>query len=235
MTPNIRHVILDIEGTIAPISFVHDVMFPFARRRLSDYLKTTWDEPAVCAARDRISADANHAEFAFDELIAHLTSLMDRDAKTTGLKLLQGLIWESGFQSGELVAPLYDDVAPAIRAWARTGISTSIYSSGSAQAQRLFLAHSNAGDLTPLIRGYFDTTVGPKQSAESYRNICRTLECEPATALFISDISGELDAAATACLQTRLAVRPGNAPVAETSHATIRLLAKIRLTPPQQP
>jgi enolase-phosphatase E1 len=137
--------------------------------------------------------------------------LMDADAKATGLKQLQGLIWKSGFESGELKAHVYEDVPPALESWTAAGKDVRIYSSGSVQAQRLFFGHTIAGDLLPRFRGHYDTTTGPKKEAESYRKIAAAFGLPLTAILFLSDIVTELDAAREAGLATALVVRPGNA------------------------
>jgi enolase-phosphatase E1 len=224
--PAFRVVLLDIEGTITPISFVYDVLFPYARRELAAFLAQRWDEPEVRSARARIATDAGGADFSRESIVPHLLDLMDRDVKATGLKELQGLIWRDGYDRGGLRSILFPDVPPAIRGWREAGIAVCIYSSGSVAAQKVFLAHTEFGDLTPLIRDYFDTTTGAKQEVESYRRIARRLDVDAAGVLFISDVPAELDAAVAAGMAVRLAVRPGNRPIGECAHATIRSLAE---------
>jgi enolase-phosphatase E1 len=223
----VQGVLLDIEGTTSSISFVYDVMFPFVRRELSRYLQQHWNDDALAKARDLIAVDAGHPSFAAwcdaasateatrqREIVqAEVTRLMDGDVKATGLKQLQGLIWEDGFRSGEMKAHVYDDVPPAIRQWNEQGRDVRIYSSGSIQAQKLFFGHTIAGDLLPLLRGHYDTTTGPKREAASYTKIARHFELPPQAILFVSDVVAELNAAREAGLQTALAIRPGNAPV----------------------
>jgi enolase-phosphatase E1 len=136
---------------------------------------------------------------------------MDRDRKSPALKRWQGLIWEEGYQAGLLHGEVYPDVAPAIRRWRASGIDVAIYSSGSELAQRRLFASTAEGDLTPLFSGFFDTAVGPKVEAASYRRIVSALAHEPASTLFVSDVTRELRAAEAAGCQTRLCVRPGNA------------------------
>lgn len=137
---------------------------------------------------------------------------MDRDRKSTGLKIIQGEIWRGGFESGALRGEVYRDVKPALERWRAENLVISIYSSGSATAQRLLFGHSTAGDLTPLIARHFDTTVGPKRSAESYAMIARTLEIPTNALLFVSDVDAELVAARAAGMDTRLCVRSTDAP-----------------------
>jgi enolase-phosphatase E1 len=137
---------------------------------------------------------------------------MDLDRKSPSLKSLQGLIWARGYRSGELTSEIFPDVGPALERWRAAGLRVAIYSSGSVLAQRLLFGHTPAGDLTPLFSGFFDTAVGPKTSADSYRAIALALECAPARLLFVSDVVAELDAAHAAGCRTALAVRPGNPP-----------------------
>ncbi len=223
----IRCLLLDIEGTIAPIAFVHEVLFPYARRELPAYLATHRQRPDVQAACSQVAHDAGAATLADRELLAHLLALMDRDAKSTGLKQLQGLIWADGYRNGRIQAELFADVAPALRRFHAAGISLRIYSSGSIQAQRDLLAHTTDGDLSPLIAGFYDTTSGPKREAASYARILASAGFAPGEMLFVSDLEAELDAAQAAGLPVRLCVRPGNAPVVLPRHATVRTLDEL--------
>jgi enolase-phosphatase E1 len=244
MGSQIRGILLDIEGTTSSVRFVYDVMFPFVRRELERYLKAGWGSRELSTACDQIACDAGYesleawakAARAGDGpsqqqlVIAEVTRLMDGDVKATGLKHLQGLIWENGFRSGEMQAHVYDDVPPALNRWREAGLDTRIYSSGSIQAQKLFFAHTTAGNLLPLLSGHYDTTTGPKKEANSYGKIAREFGLAPNAILFISDVVAELDAARAAGFQTALALRPGNAPVtAGNSHQEIRTFEEVRL------
>ena len=139
--------------------------------------------------------------------------LMDRDRKSPGLKLLQGMIWDEGYRSGELKGEVFPDVPPALGRWRDAGIHVAIYSSGSVAAQLLLFRHSNYGDLTHLISGYFDTRTGPKTAKTSYESIASAMGCEPREVMFFSDAVRELDPAREAGCHTRLVMREGNAPV----------------------
>ena len=139
---------------------------------------------------------------------------MDGDVKATGLKELQGLIWQEGYAAGRLKSHVYPDVPPALRRWAERGLDLRVYSSGSVGAQKVFFAHTEAGDLLGLFRGHYDTTTGPKREAESYRRIAADMKMPPSAVLFLSDVPRELDAAREAGMRTALVVRPGNVPAA---------------------
>ena len=220
-------VLLDIEGTTTPISFVHDVLFSYARTHLRDYLErhdgSSELNEVVRRLRDEHLADVSGGEQppplvlsdrepTLDSIAAYLTWLMDRDRKSPALKLLQGHIWERGYQAGELRGQVYDDVAPAIRRWRDHGIVVAIYSSGSELAQRRLFESTSHGDLTPLMSGFFDTGVGAKVEAGSYRRIAGALDRPVGQVLFVSDVSRELQAACEAGLSVVLSLRPGNAP-----------------------
>lgn len=220
---SIKCILLDIEGTTSSISFVYDVMFPFVRKNLDSFLAENWNAATV---QDCLPLLANELgqesvaqwlggddESANSAVATGVIRLMDNDVKATGLKKLQGAIWKAGFESGELVAHLYGDVAPAIKAWNQLGMDVRIYSSGSVQAQKLFFAHTLAGNLLPLLKGHYDTTIGNKKEKQSYVAIADDIGVAAEDVLFVSDIAAELDAAAAAGMETRLSIRPGNHPV----------------------
>ncbi|HBI45371.1 MAG TPA: acireductone synthase [Planctomycetales bacterium] len=219
----LRAVLLDIEGTTSSVQFVYEVLFPFARRELTDFLRRRWGDPdvaracemiardAVARSGDRATTEGDHATP--ESVAAEAIRLMDGDEKATGLKELQGLIWQEGYAAGRLTSHVYPDVAPALRCWAEQGMDLRIFSSGSVAAQKVFFAHTDAGDLLPLFHGHYDTTTGPKREAESYRRIAADMKLPTTAILFLSDVRQELDAAAEAGMRTGLVVRPGNAPV----------------------
>lgn len=181
-----RAIVTDIEGTTSSIAFVHEVLFPYARAHLPAFV----DDPAE---------------------VAELRRWIDEDRKTPSLKALQGRIWRRGYESGELVAHVYDDAVRGLRAWRAAGVRLHVYSSGSAAAQKLLFGHSLAGDLTPLFERYFDTGVGPKTSADSYGRIAAELGLEPGAILFLSDAAAEIEAARAGGLQAVRIVRDGPA------------------------
>jgi enolase-phosphatase E1 len=208
-----RHILLDIEGTTSSIAFVADVLFPYARHELEPFLRRRWDEPEVVRARALLAKDVQAAgELELEALCATAYRLMDADAKATGLKELQGLIWREGYDAGRLVSHVYPDVPPTLAEWARRGLDVRIYSSGSVTAQKVYFAHTEAGDLLPLLRGHYDTTTGHKRAAESYRRIAADMQAPSGGVLFLSDVTAELDAAAETGMRTGLVVRSGNAP-----------------------
>jgi enolase-phosphatase E1 len=226
--PSATLILLDIEGTTTPIDFVYKTLFPFARARVKDYLSRNWDalevQSDLAQLRAEQSADVaqglnppaleceSSAEL-LESTVAYMRWLMDRDRKTTPLKAIQGRIWQEGYQAGELFGEVFDDVPPAFARWRRQNKLICIYSSGSALAQELLFAHTTAGDLTDYICRYFDTTIGHKIEADSYRRIAEELRLAPAEAVFISDAVAELDAARAAGMKTILALRPGNRPI----------------------
>jgi enolase-phosphatase E1 len=195
-----RAVLLDIEGTIGDIAFVREVLFPFARARLGDVLKARWSEaeirPIVHEAREASGQPLSTAGEAARQFLAW----MDEDKKITPLKTLQGIIWREGYASGELKAHLYPDAIEAIRAWHAKGLRLYIYSSGSIEAQKLYVAHSVAGNLTALFGGFFDTTTGAKGDSASYTKIAAAIGLPAKDITFFSDAPAETRAAESAGL-----------------------------------
>ncbi|HEU4664451.1 MAG TPA: acireductone synthase [Dokdonella sp.] len=211
----ITTILTDIEGTTSSISFVKDVLFPYARARLPAFVVTHGDEPEVQHWLHEAAKEAGLVSASRQEIIDLLVAWIDADRKSTALKALQGMIWKDGYASGEYRAHVYPEVPARLRAWQAAGKRLYVFSSGSVPAQRLFFAHSDAGDLTPCFSGYFDTEVGPKRDADSYRRIATAIDVPPAAILFLSDIVEELDAAAAAGLQTTLLARaPATCPAA---------------------
>jgi enolase-phosphatase E1 len=226
-------VVVDIEGTTTPASFVYQTLFPYARDGLRGYLAAHENSLSdalglLCDEwRDDVARGEPVESFVTDEnggasqWATYLEWLMDRDRKSPGLKLIQGRIWEGGYTSGTLRGEVYADVAPAFARWQLAGAQVAIYSSGSMLAQRQLFSHSTAGDLSGFIDSYFDTGVGAKRESSSYRRIVTVLALAPERALFISDIPEELDAASDAGMSTRLCVRGENPNIAVHLHETI--------------
>jgi enolase-phosphatase E1 len=206
-------VLTDIEGTTSSIAYVRDRLFPFAQAALDGFLAAHGSEPAVAAILAEVRAAAPGQDPA-----AALRGWMAADAKATPLKALQGLIWRQGYADGRLRGHLWPDVAACLRAWAAAGLTLAVYSSGSAEAQRDLFGHSEAGDLTPLFRGFFDTRVGAKREAPSYAAIAAALGLPPADILFLSDVAEELDAAAAAGLRACQLVRAADGTAASGRH-----------------
>lgn len=277
----IRAVLLDIEGTTTPVTFVADVLFPYARKHLRRHLEQhigsrehqilpdgprdsgtraggPRDEPAASAEYavlfDRLrdeheadrragasppawddatpDADSEQRTARLESVAAYCEWLIDREMnalrtggpaprKSTSLKTIQGHIWQEGYVRGELIGQVFDDVRPALERWHGRGLQVGIFSSGSVLAQRLLFEHSSAGDLTPFLQWYFDTTTGAKGDAGSYRRIAEAMNLTPDAIVFVSDIVKELDAAREAGMLTRLSLRPGNAPQAVGGHTEI--------------
>jgi enolase-phosphatase E1 len=228
-------ILLDIEGTTTPIAFVTATLVPYARAHIRSYLERNGDSRQYTALleafRREHAADAQARQpvppwtgsglGARASVEAYAEWLMSHDRKSPALKELQGYIWEEGYKAGDLVAPVYPDVAAAFERWRASGRAIAIFSSGSVLAQRWLFRCSTAGDLTPFLQWYFDTGTGPKQDPASYARIARETSQAPANILFISDVVAELDAARAAGMGTRLSLRPGNHPQPANDHPSV--------------
>lgn len=223
----IRAIVTDIEGTTSSLSFVKDVLFPYARAHLPDYIRTRAQEPAVRVQLDATSREAGQS-LDDEAAIAQLQRWIDEDRKITPLKTLQGMIWENGYRHGDFRGHIYDDAARHLKAWKATGLALYVFSSGSVQAQKLLFAHTAFGDLTPLFSGYFDTTIGAKREPEAYRRIAAAINVPADETLFLSDIREELDAARAAGMHTAWLLRDGAQP-ADAVHPVARGFDDIRI------
>lgn len=223
---NVRAILLDIEGTTTPVAFVYEVLFPYVRLHLQEFLQQRQSTDQLFTVVSEFGAehradvvrgktppgwrdDSPAAEL--ESVIRYVFWLMDQDRKSTALKSLQGEIWEVGYLSGRLRGEVYPDVAPALARWQKQQKRIYIYSSGSVLAQKLLFAHTTNGDLTGYLSGYFDTTTGAKRDPNSYRSLSREIDLPANEILFLSDVTAELEAAREAGMKTTLSVRPGNA------------------------
>lgn len=217
-------ILLDIEGTTTPIAFVHNTLFPFAKSRIAGYVQQNLSDLKfeIGQLAEECEADTDYKPElrieSANSVSDYMKFLIDSDRKSTPLKSIQGMIWRTGYESGDLVSVVYPDVAAAMIRWKEASKTIAIYSSGSVLAQQMIFKYSDQGDLTRYIDRYFDTTAGHKRERESYAKIAKELDLSTGEILFVSDIPEELDAAAQSGCQTALSVRDGNAPI-ETTHS----------------
>ncbi|XP_073143785.1 probable bifunctional methylthioribulose-1-phosphate dehydratase/enolase-phosphatase E1 1 [Henckelia pumila] len=231
--PSRRCIVLDIEGTTTPISFVTDVLFPYARDNVGRHLELTYDtaetQDDIKLLQAQVREDLENGvlgaipipsdgekEDVIGALVANVEAMIKADRKITSLKELQGHIWQTGFQNNEIEAIVFDDVPEALEKWHALGIKVYIYSSGSRLAQRLLFGNTTFGDLRKYLSGFFDTTVGNKKETKSYIEITQSLGVDnPSEILFVTDVYQEATAAKAAGLEVIISIRPGNGPLPE--------------------
>lgn len=205
----IKAILTDIEGTTSAVSFVFDVLFPYAKQHLPAFVRQHAGEPDVAAQLQAVRNDSAEPDASVDRVIEILLQWIAEDRKATPLKALQGMVWQQGYQAGQLKGHVYPDAVEALKRWHQAGYALYVYSSGSIQAQKLIFGCSEAGDLSGLFSGYFDTTSGPKREEASYRSIASSIGHPAEAILFLSDIVEELDAAQQAGMATCALVRDG--------------------------
>ena len=218
----IRFILMDIEGTTTSIAFVHEVLFPYASEHLASFIQENVETPEVQAELQAVKQTVQEEQgkaINDPEAVQQLLLWIKEDRKHTALKSLQGLLWKTGYETGQYQGHLYEDVLPVWKKWQAEGIPMGIYSSGSVAAQKLLFGYSVEGDLTPYLSAYFDTNIGHKREVQSYHNIQAELDIPTENILFLSDVEQELDAAKAAGFQTIQLVRPGTSPTAK--HATV--------------
>ncbi len=217
----IKYILTDIEGTTTSIAFVHDVLFPYFIKNCEsfalkhpDKVKEIFEE-----TKNRLHLSEG-TELTFDEITQHFIRSAKIDLKETALKNLQGIVWEAGYKSGEIKSHVYDDVPDVLKFWKEKNIQLGVYSSGSVTAQKLLFAHTTFGDLTPHFSHYFDTRIGAKREAESYKKIRDVLNLNTDEILFLSDIEQELNAAQISGFQTVQLIREQT--IASEKHRTAK-------------
>ncbi|QEY58724.1 acireductone synthase [Pseudomonas sp. C27(2019)] len=199
---SIKAILTDIEGTTSSIAFVYEVLFPYAKLHLPDYVRACAEQEPQAQLLQAVRDEAQEPQADVERVIAILLQWMEGDVKATSLKTLQGLVWQQGYETGEIKGHVYPDAVTALHAWQQHGYALYVYSSGSVQAQKLIFGYSVAGDLTPLFSGYFDTTSGHKREQESYARIAQALDLPAEHILFLSDVVEELDAAQASGMRT---------------------------------
>ncbi|XP_034663154.1 enolase-phosphatase E1 isoform X2 [Drosophila subobscura] len=217
-------VLVDIEGTTTSISFVHDVLFPYAKNNVKKFLAEGWESSSEIKQIVH-TFRVPPTEMDVQIIAGFVRYLIDKDLKVTPLKTLQGLIWQQGYETGELRGHVFEDVPGAFAAWREAGLRIAVYSSGSVAAQKLIFKYSIAGDLLTHLSAHFDTHVGHKQETQSYVNIAKSLGEDPRNILFLTDIPGEAAAARAAGLQAIMLQRPGNAPLTDDQKSGQELIA----------
>ena len=224
----IKAIVTDIEGTTSSISFVHEVLFPYAREHMADFIRCNAEDPRVVPYLNDVRLEAGE-DLDLEGILRQLQQWIAEDKKITPLKALQGMIWEAGYQAGDFTGHIYPDARQQLTHWHQQGIKLYVYSSGSVQAQKLLFGHTEYGDLTPLFDGYFDTRIGAKLEAASYRHIAEQVQQDAGDILFLSDIERELDAARSAGMQTLWLVRDTE-PAANASHPQVKDFNAIQIT-----
>ncbi|XP_040181116.1 enolase-phosphatase E1 isoform X2 [Rana temporaria] len=233
-------VLLDIEGTTTPITFVKEILFPYIQDNVKEYLENHWQEEECqedvrhlrlqaekdCELDGFVPIPMNQTEVQqiIQGVVDNVHWQMSLDRKTTALKQLQGHMWRAAYASGQVKGEVYADVVPALRKWKEAGKKLYIFSSGSVEAQKLLFGYSIEGDLLEYFQGHFDTTVGLKVESESYRKIADHIGCSTENILFLTDITREAEAAEEAGMTVALVVRPGNAALTDEEKGNYPLI-----------
>ena len=238
------HLLLDIEGTTCPITFVSGVLFPYAKAELAQFLASqhhetsvqslisdAWQEwgrdPDPTSQRLLQSAPLKKEDTEHRAIIQYLQHLIEIDKKSTALKDLQGKIWKQGYENGQIQTALFPETTAALKSWSEAGLKLAVYSSGSVAAQQLLYNYTSEGDLRQLFCDWFDTHTGNKKETMSYRAIAQKLQAKPEQVTFISDSTAECDAAAEAGLSTLFSLRPGNPDQDAGAHPVITHLSDV--------
>lgn len=213
-----KYILTDIEGTTSSISFVHEVLFPYALDRMESF---------VLNNQASLNEILNTIPGNLSEKIATLKNWIKNDKKEKALKEIQGLIWEKGYLNGEIKGHVYPEVSDCLKSWLKSGIKLGVYSSGSVHAQKLLFKYSTSGDLDQFFSHNFDTNVGHKREIISYENILKVIDHKASDVLFLSDIKEELDAASACGINTIQLDRLNE--LSNTGHQIVRSFSEIKI------
>jgi len=226
-------VLLKVEGTLSPAAYIQDELFPFAHRRLRQFLIEYRGRDEVKRAISGLVLEQQKKDFAqtqtsaedlnslgFANVIDYCLRMVSSKRKSVALQSLLELIWRQGFLSGELCSEIFADVPPVFQHWRRLNRKVATCSWLSAGSQELFFRFSEWGDLTPYIHFFFNENQGA-EALPAYQRIIHELQCRPAEVLFISDAPIELDAAHGMGMATALVARTGAAPAANAAHRLV--------------
>jgi len=202
----IKAIVTDIEGTTSSLSFVKDILFPYARKHIAQFVTEHANDNTVSPIIADIGKTVDR-NLNLDESIDQLIQWIDEDKKITPLKSLQGLLWKKGYEDNDFNGHIYDDAYEQLTKWHAQGIPLYVYSSGSVYAQELLFGHTRFGDINSVFKGNFDTRIGSKVEAQSYKNIAEYINLPCNEILFLSDIKEELIAAEASGMKTIWLVR----------------------------
>lgn len=214
MDKQIKYVLTDIEGTTSSVHFVYEVLFPYFRAHLGEltqHAQLNEVKQAFADVIEIISREEGRHLTTTEEVLATLKQWSEEDKKLTPLKTVQGVIWKSGYESGQITGHVYDDVPAALNQWRAQGIKIGVFSSGSVAAQKLLFRYTDFGDLSVHFSQHFDTTTGSKKDDATYVKIAQLVGLQPEQILFLSDVSDELVAAEAAGMHTIQLLRQGTA------------------------
>jgi enolase-phosphatase E1 len=212
---DVRFVLMDIEGTTTSVSFVYEVLFPYFQnniQRLEKVKNLKQVKQAFDQVKEIVRNEENIELNTVQEIIDKLLIWSKEDRKVTPLKTLQGVLWQTGYKTGEIVGHVYPEVPVKLMEWKNLRLRMGIFSSGSVAAQKLLFGYTQTGDLNRYLEHYFDTKTGSKRDVNTYKEIARKINFEPKHILFLSDIFEELEAANAAGFKTIQLIRPGTEP-----------------------
>ncbi len=229
----IKQFIFDIEGTTTPISFVHDILFPYSKNNLLNFLKENKISNSIFSnlkeenEKDvKLNLYSIPLENSVNSLFSYLEFLISIDRKNSGLKEIQGEIWKHGYETGELKSQIFPDTLDFFQFIQSQNKKINIYSSGSILAQKLIFKYSNLGVLSSYISNYFDTGVGHKRDFNSYSKISDMLNCNPNEIIFFTDVQEEADSALSIGIKSYILLRNGNSPIEKIKHPTLNTFSE---------
>lgn len=237
----VKVALFDVEGTLSPLTFVKNKLYPYVRENLKTYLENHWDneecQADVTALRKQVSEDKaatpipDSAEDNRDDVIkaivANVVAQMDGDSQSAGLRTLQSHMYREAYKTGKVQGEVFDDVVAALKKFSADGIKVYTFSSNSSESQKLLLGYTEKGDLSEYFSGYFDSETGGKADKASYTKIAGEAGVDASAVMFFTDLPAEAAAAAEASFKTTLVERDGNAALTDADKKTYSTVSSL--------
>ncbi|WP_018872827.1 hypothetical protein [Thioalkalivibrio sp. ALJ16] len=227
--PAPQAIILAFEGVLAPSGVLRETLEPHALEALPGFL----DRHAESTAVQRTLADIlaySGRELDVDGLLAQIRAWIRGGQDITPVRQLQGMVWADALEAGDLQPELSEATADAVRCLHQAGIALYSFGATPAPVQRDWLRHGPHPEVEQCLSGLFDTRIGGRRDAGSYRRLAEEIGRAPETVLVLSTRADELDAAHQAWLLT---ARPEPDPQGTTTHPLRPLSSLIPARPAQ--
>lgn len=119
-----KHLVLDIEGCTTSISFVKETLFPFVLEHIENYanaLQPTEYNEVLEALKDDLTDEHKSKIGDLNDVASIVRFMVQSDLKLASLKSLQGQMWKSGYEKGDIKGHVFADMVPFLQvrvAWA---------------------------------------------------------------------------------------------------------------------
>lgn len=203
-----KGILIQMFGLMAPERWREETGLPYVKANLKEFLSRKKKDGKVLIrieglrsiARQNaeiddtaplIEEDTANPDDIINTLITFLEWQYVRGRSNRATKSLENMLMDDGIERGLLKLTIYDDVAPALAAWHKSGCKIFVDCPHlTSEEGRLYMQHTNLGDMAGMIEGFFgnDKTFMTSEAEASYRNILAAIGIPIPDLLFITHI-----------------------------------------------